>query len=74
MPKSFEVFQGEPRYTDGSPMFVDREPTERDLVSCIRRLRKALDQIIELPDDQVYERARGIALRALIETESNPRL
>jgi hypothetical protein len=58
-----------PRYTDGTPMFVDRDRSDGK-VSRIRRLRKALDDIIDLPDDQVYLRAREIALRALLETES----
>jgi hypothetical protein len=59
--RKFEIFQGPPRYTDGSPMAVDRE-----CVPDAKRLRDALEEIVKLPDDQIYVRARGIALRALL--------
>ena len=70
-PKSGPIdvaFQGEPRYTDGTPMVVDRARAIGDKDK-VRRLRSALEKIIDLPDECVYLQARGIALRALLETE-----
>ena len=67
MAERWRLDQGPPKYKDGTPMIVDGSHPKNDQERTAR-LRAALEEIINLPDDHVYARARGIALRALNET------